>query len=274
MNRHAEPFAEMTGQRASTSSTEGAQTLVRGLALLRAFGADEAYLGNKELAERTGLARSTVSRLAKILVELGYLRYAHSIGKYALGTGVLTLAYPLLASLTMRQLARPFMKDLAEAAGGQVSLGMAAGASMVFIETSRSRAHRHTQPEAGATVPILASSMGRAYLAVMERLRREEFVGKLRAVDPVGWAAHGDKVESSVVDYCRLGFTRSFGDIRKEMHACAVPLRSRIDGEVVVMNVSVPAYTLKRGQLENSIGPRLVVAARHIDDAVGRRTYP
>src|SRR5690606_30521672 len=96
----------------------------------------------------------------------------HAIGKYALGTGVLTLAYPLLASLAIRQLARPFMKDLAESVGGQVSLGMASGASMVFIETSRSRVHRHTMPEAGAIVPILASSMGRAYLAVMERTKR------------------------------------------------------------------------------------------------------
>lgn len=273
MNRHAEPLATMTGPTAPASSTEGAQTLVRGLALLRAFGAEDVYLGNKELSERTGLAKSTVSRLAKILVELGYLRYAHAIGKYALGTGVLTLAYPLLASLAIRQLARPFMKDLAESVGGQVSLGMASGASMVFIETSRSRVHRHTMPEAGAIVPILASSMGRAYLAVMERTKRTALLERLRAIDPVGWAAHGQKVEPALVDYCRLGFTRSFGDIRREMYACAVPLRTRIDGEVVVMNVSVPAYTLKRGDLENSIGPRLVVTARQIDESAGRRPF-
>jgi len=247
---------------------------MRGLHLLRAFQAGDVWLGNKDLAERTGMAKSTVSRLAHVLTDLGYLRRTESGAGFALGPGVLMLAYPLLVSLTVRQIARPSMKQLADAVGGQVSLGMAAGASMVFIETSRSRVHRHTRPEAGNAIPMLASSMGRAYLATLAPSRRADVLERLRADDPVGWQAHGDKVDAAVRDMIRLGFTRSFGDVRKEMVACATPLRVRIEGEPIVMNVSVPAFGLPRGALETSIGPQLCVAARRIDEAAGLEPHP
>ena len=49
--------------------------LGRGLMILRAFDIGEPYLGNAAIAERTGLAKATVSRLTQTLLELGYLLY-------------------------------------------------------------------------------------------------------------------------------------------------------------------------------------------------------
>lgn len=249
-----------------------AQTLVKGLSLLRAFAAGEQHLGNKDLADRTGLPRPTVSRLAGVLVELGYLRYSDHLGKYALGAGVLTLAYPMAAGLAIRHIARPFMKQLADEIGGQVSMGLTYGTSMVFIETSRSPRHRYSLPELGATTPILSSAMGRAYLAALPPARRAAQLQCLRLEDPVHWAAFHEKtVQAAAHDYVQHGFTRSLGDSNKELHACAVPLRTRIDNEIVVVNCSVVAHTLRRGQLENVIGPQLIVACRQIDGACGQR---
>lgn len=45
--------------------------LARGLELLRAFSPDDALLGNRDFAARTGLPKATVSRLAYALTELG-----------------------------------------------------------------------------------------------------------------------------------------------------------------------------------------------------------
>ena len=60
---------------ADASGADGAQTLTKGLAVLRAFRAGERYLGNSDIAERTGFTRPTVSRLAGTLVRLGYLSH-------------------------------------------------------------------------------------------------------------------------------------------------------------------------------------------------------
>src|SRR5262245_57519678 len=68
--------------------------LARGLAVMRAFQIDRTLLGNLELAQITGLARPTVSRLTFTLTHLGYLRYREEFGKYELAAGVVGLAYP------------------------------------------------------------------------------------------------------------------------------------------------------------------------------------
>lgn len=266
----------MSGRRAAsndratpTPAAQASHTLVKGLRILSAFRPGEPYLGNKEIALRTELTRSAVSRLAGTLVQLGYLRYSHTLGKYTLGTSVLALAYPMLAGLSIRQIARPFMKSLADAVGGQVSMGMASGCAMVFIESSRSEKHRHTLPEAGATIPMLASAMGRAYLVALSPTARDKLLGKLRASAPDEWGRYEAKVAQALRDYVHLGFTQSLGDVRPEMHACAVPLRTKVDDELIVMNCSVPAYKLKRGALEREIGHQLVATARQIDAAMG-----
>jgi DNA-binding IclR family transcriptional regulator len=271
----------MSGRRASatlpvpavTGEIDGAQTLVKGFAVLRAFRAGERYLGNSDIAARTGFTRPTVSRLAGTLVQLGYLRYSEPLGKYALGTPLLALAYPMMAGLTIRQVARPLMRSLADAIEGQVSLGMAADGEMVFIESSRSARHRHTLPEAGASTPMLVSAMGRAYLAALTPQARAAQLARLRENAPDLATAFADKVAQAQQDLLRLGFTRSFGDVRPELHACAAPLRTRVDGDLVVINCSVPAYRLRKGQLEAGIGPQLVAVARQIDSAMGQSLY-
>ena len=61
-----------------------ANTLARGLEVLRCFRVGDALLGNKEIAQRTGLPKATVSRLTHTLIELGY---AAALGK-RIGIGI------------------------------------------------------------------------------------------------------------------------------------------------------------------------------------------
>ena len=60
-----------------------------GLAILRAFHVDLKLLGNLEIAEITGLPKSTISRLTYTLTQLGYLRYREEFGKYELAASLL-----------------------------------------------------------------------------------------------------------------------------------------------------------------------------------------
>ena len=52
-----------------------AYTLAKGLEVLRAFDAVTPALGNREIAQRTGIGRPTVVRLTRTLAILGYLNY-------------------------------------------------------------------------------------------------------------------------------------------------------------------------------------------------------
>ena len=46
-------------------------------------------------------------------------------------------------------------------------------------------------------------------------------------------------------------------------------MRRNVDGEIVTFNCGVPAFMLKKGQLEEDLGPRLVAMVRNIEAALG-----
>lgn len=132
-----------------------ATTLARGLEVLRCFTPQTPALGNRELVQGTGLPKATVSRFTYTLCRLGYLRHDAHTGKYQLGTAVVSLGYPLLASMRLRPLARPGMNALAEQIGGSVSMGVRDRLNIVYAETSRSRALTAPQySDVGLTHPI------------------------------------------------------------------------------------------------------------------------
>ena len=113
------------------------RSLERGIEILRAFRPGSEVLGNGELAERTGLARSTVSRLTQSLVDTGFLQYDAALRAYRLGVPVLSLAHAMRSGSTVLQLAAPMMRELAQAEHLNVGLAMADRDEMVYLESIR-----------------------------------------------------------------------------------------------------------------------------------------
>ena len=246
-----------------------ATTLARGLDVLRCFTPLEPQLGNTEISLRTGLPKPTVSRLTYTLTKLGYLRHNMRLGKYQLGSAVLSIGYPLLASMSVRQVARPFMKELADYCNGSVSIGMRDRLSMVYVESCRSGTALTTLPDIGTSVPIAAAAVGRAFLAACTPPEREAVLNQIMVKDPESHRKFRAAIDKSLEDIRVRGFCVSIGELRREVHAVGVPMRRTVDGEIVAFNCGVPAFTLKKGQLEEDIGPRLVAMVRNIEAALG-----
>lgn len=231
--------------------------LARGLELLRCFGPGDRWLGNQELARRTGLPRPTVSRLAHTLTRLGYLRHSRAQEQYALGTAVLSLGYALLAQMDVRRVARPLMQALAEHASVSVNLGVRDRLGMVYLDTYRSASASAVQLEAGSRIPLASTSMGRAYLCGLPEPERRALLEQLREEAGARWPDAKRGIDRALRDYRRHGLCFSVGDWREEVHAVAAPLLPAGDGEVLVFSASGPAFQVGREKLEREIGPRL-----------------
>lgn len=242
-----------------------ATTLAHGLSLLQCFRVGETVLSNKELTERTGLSKATISRLTYTLAARGLLLYDTRLRRYRLGSTALSLGYPLLASLRVRQVARPLMKALADRMGGSVSLGLRDRLRMVYVETSRGHDAIAFRPDIGAALPMLASAMGRAWLAQAPAELRATVLDALQVAEPDDWRRHADAIPAAVDDLAALGFTRSPGDWLRDVHAVAVPMRQPIDGEILVFNCGVPAARMTPGKLEHEMGPALLALVAEVE---------
>ncbi len=246
-----------------------ATTLARGLEVLRCFTPLEPMLGNKEISVRTGLPKPTVSRLTYTLTKLGYLRHNMRLGKYQLGSAVLSIGYPLLASMSARQVARPHMKELADHANASVSMGIRDRLNVVFVESCRSGNGTPSLPDIGTSIPIAQASVGRAFLAACTPAEREALLNQMKVKEPETYRKYRAQIDKSLQEIRERGFCVSYGDLRREIHAVGVPMRRTVDGEIVAFNCSIPAFMLKKGQIEDDIGPRLVQMVRNIEAALG-----
>jgi hypothetical protein len=111
--------------------------LARGLEMLRCFTPEVRDLGKQELARRTGLPKATVFRLAHTLTQLGYLKHSKETGKYQLASGVLSFGHSYLNNMSILQIARPYMQELADQTHSAVYLAVRDRLNMVFLEACK-----------------------------------------------------------------------------------------------------------------------------------------
>src|SRR4051794_6774823 len=84
----------------------------RAFAVLDTLADGDAELGTNEIARRTGINASTVSRLLATLVEGGLVEHVSDSGRYRLGVRLLQLGNIVLGRLDLRQVARPHLEAL------------------------------------------------------------------------------------------------------------------------------------------------------------------
>jgi len=245
--------------------------LARGMEVLRAFTATDPMLGNREISDRTGLPKPTVSRLTYTLTLLGYLTRDVGLQKYRLGTGVLSLGHPLLASMHVRQAARPLMEQLARKTGCTVNLGMRDRSNVVYIETVRTDTGNVFLPDIGSTRPLLAAAIGRALILACAPAERKAILNHLKVQDRALFEQHRAAWEADQKRFEAHGFCHSRGDWQKDVHAVAVPVRLAPREAPVAMNCTLAAYRMPKDKLEREVVPHLLDAVRQLEVTQGLR---
>jgi DNA-binding IclR family transcriptional regulator len=247
-----------------------ASTLAHGIDLLSSYRVGESWLANKDFAERTGLSRPTVARLTHTLTVLGYLHRHPIEPRYRLGAAVLGISHPLLAGMRIRPIARPLMEALAREIGGAVSLGIRHRTHMVYVESARADDY-FALPDIGAPLPMLATAMGRAWLAAAPPGERVAVLNQIRVTDNAQYEEHAAAAEAARQEYENEGFCSSRAQWRPGGHGFAVPIRGVVDANRFVLNCGAPAGKGSFAAVRRSVAQRLVTLAHSIEVMLGLR---
>ncbi|WP_156936838.1 IclR family transcriptional regulator [Bradyrhizobium sp. WSM2254] len=244
------------------SKTKGqkkdANRAARVLEIMAAFNVEDRYLGNAEIAERTGIPRPTVSRITATLVEEGYLNYQSRIGKYEVGPRVLALSYSLIARLQIYTRARPFMEELAREARAIVGLGILDGLNVVFIECAMGDQLDSQRVVVGFRVPVAFTAIGWSCLSAMNSPQRAEVLEKLEALYPSRRSEIASNVKRAIADIWEHGFCISEGAFEPGANAVSVPFLDKDGQQILAFNMTGSDAILTRRAIETKWGPRLV----------------
>jgi DNA-binding IclR family transcriptional regulator len=236
------------------------RSLERGIAVLRAFRAGSSMLGNGEIAERTGLSRSTVSRLTQSLIETGMLEYIPRFRAYRLGVSVLSMAHAMRDGSQILKVATPVMVEAAVRHKINVGLAAADGDEMVYLESFRyNRRQSLRTVVSGQRIPMALTSLGRAYLAT---LAPDAFHTMLLAMAEKhrgrGWSRLCREIEAAVLSVREKGYC--VASWQPQVVAMATPLQIGGYG-VHVLNVSVSTQQDMETVEADLAGPLMALSA-------------
>src|SRR3712207_1886402 len=157
--RNAQHPAEQPGEPPRIAAVQHA------IAVLGAFSAAEPLLGVNEIARRGGLHKSTVSRILATLQDAHLVERDAASGRFTLGAGIVALAGPLLANLNVRDVAQPYLQQLARDTAESVSLSIWNHGEAVNVEQVLGPGLiQHIAP-VGRRNPAHCTATGKTFLA-------------------------------------------------------------------------------------------------------------
>ncbi|GJD53915.1 Transcriptional regulator KdgR [Methylobacterium crusticola] len=145
---------------------QSVKSLFKMLEVLEAFSTTDRELSVVEMAQRTGLPRTTVHRIVDSLRSVGFLEQEASRDRYRLGLKLFELGSNALTNLPLYREAPPFVDTLAKLSGEDVHLCVFDGAQMVFVNRRDQVAARpHNTVITMEASPCHSTSVGKAALA-------------------------------------------------------------------------------------------------------------
>ena len=242
--------------------------LSRGLAVLRAFRpADQSGLSNRDLAQRTGLPNSTLSRLTYTLMQDGYLLYDDQTGRYRMGVPTLSLGFSCLGAMPLREAAKEHMQRLADQAGDGVQFAMTArdGPTVAYLAVARAaNSVVSIQLGVGSRVSLARSASGKAYYAGCGDAERAEIDAELVAhYGPDTWPDMQAGLHAARAEIAERGYFADYGGWHAGIHSAAVPFPASGEGTPnLSFGFGGPAAYLPRDRVETELGPQLVEMTR------------
>ena len=141
------------------------QVIDRMMVLIDALLAADDAAPLKVLAQASRLHPSTAHRILNVMVGIGFADRGEG-GTYRLGMRFLELGNAVRARISVREVALPFMRELAAATGETVNLSVRRGDEIMYVERSaESHSMMRVVQVVGARAPLHITAAGKLFLA-------------------------------------------------------------------------------------------------------------
>jgi DNA-binding IclR family transcriptional regulator len=185
------------------------QSIDRAVELLEAVAAASEPETAPALADAAGLNRSTAWRILATLEHHGLVERDRETNRYRLGFAVLRLAAAAGHEPLVR-LAHPILRRLADATGETVNLAIARRLELVYADQVQPR--RVMAPNwLGHTVPLHATSTGKAFLAALPEAELEQLPALERFTDTT--IAEAAALREELATVREQGYAVSHGEL-------------------------------------------------------------
>lgn len=220
-------------------------------------------IGVNELSRKIGLHKSSISRIVSTLHHANFLRRDETTGKFSVGMGLLALAAPLQNRLSLNDIVKPIITEMARVCDETCSFNVWDGACGVSLINIAGGSTIRVFSPPGKRKPGHATATGKILLAYQPAALAEAFCN----------APQPRFTEATITDPTRLreeldearsrGYATNFGEFEKDVGAVAVAVLSPGGEAIGCVSLTVPIFRLSR-ERSHELGVKLVECGRTI----------
>jgi DNA-binding IclR family transcriptional regulator len=218
----------------------GVRSVLNALRILEAV-AESQPVALAQLSRRLGLPKTTVHRGVQTLYEAGWIRPAGTeVMRWRLTAKAMTIALEAASSSGLREAALAEMRDIRDATGETVHLGVGQDDHLVIIgRVDGTRSLRAYIP-VGTRAPLIASASGRAWLSALPDADVEALLerGITRYTDDT--ITDVDEVRRKIKLARERGFAVNEGEWREAIAAIGTVILSPDGRPLATMALSMP----------------------------------
>jgi len=227
---------ELTISRTGLPATRQVGSVQRAIAVLDALAEGGAEIGTNEIARRTGINASSISRLLSTLTDAGLVQHLPSTGRYRLGVRILQLASAARENLDLRAVARPLLEELAEVSGETVTLSLPGEHDVLTVDFVQSLRSVRSVAEIGRNSIAHATATGKVFLACGGHLPD----GDLPAFTED--TITDRNLLAAAIDNIRTqGYAVAFRERDNDLSAVAVPIIDAAKQLIAILGIQGPA---------------------------------
>jgi DNA-binding IclR family transcriptional regulator len=230
---------------------EGAGKAVRkAVRLLYFLSARGRALGVREIAERTGMTKSSVQRVLAVLEDEGMVMADPVTRKYEIGYGVVELASRLLRGSTLASVSPPYLSSLRDRAGETAFLSARVGHHFVVLLQFESAEELRCTSEVGKSLPLYVGSSGKSILAGLRAEEIEEVFRDWPAAARPDAGAQRVMLLEELAEIRRQGHAVTFGEVDTGGVAIAAPMKDHHGTPFAAVCVYGPTARLTAARIE------------------------
>jgi DNA-binding IclR family transcriptional regulator len=234
------------------------EAVERAVVLLDVLAESGGPLGTNEIARRSGINASSVSRLLATLVARRIVDHDGATGRYRLGLLLVQLGALAAAGLGLRELAAHELRSLVGATGETATLSVPGEQEAVTVDFVQSEASVQSVARVGRPSVAHATAAGKVMLAFggaalpAGRLRR---YASRTIVDRKELAAELERVRAQ-------GWARALREREEDLSALAAPVRGARGELAAILGVQGPASRFDEQAMTAAVESLLEHAAR------------
>jgi DNA-binding IclR family transcriptional regulator len=248
--------------------TAGAQTLRRGLAVLRLLTrVGPGGLRMSEIGRRLGLAKATAIRLTRTLVDEGFVLHDQVSGAYRLGPEAFAVGLAAEPSYELQRLAVPLMRALALESGDTVFFTVLHGVESICLSrTEGDFPIRNQLVKAGDRWPLGVGAGSCAMLAALADADIDDILARNAAQRLAAYPRCSDAAIRALIQDTRLqGYCLNPGLVLQTSWAIGVPVFDAYKRPLA--SISLAAIEARLGPARRAVlANRLMRASQELGD--------